>query len=572
MPSQHPNSAPMALKITKREKPEPRWTADPHPLNPEPIEPSETLLRHAFAAHRQGKSREAYDFCREILCAEPQNVAALNLAGIVTFQLGETDQAISILRKVLALDPLHAAAGTNLGTALRARGNHGEAERVFRRVIEIDRSDPESHFNLGRTLQGLGRLAEAKVIYQHCLTLHPDHSRALLRLGNIAVSQGRYADAQTAYESSLNADPLNAWAHYNLGAVFQEQNELEAAERCFREALSCNPNFVEAWYSLGVVLLLAEQPGDAISAYLKALDQDPTHVGAQMNIGNALQELGSLKDAEVAYRKAIAMAPNYEKPCLNLADLMLEKGDPRAAVELCEQFLAGNPGNTPILALLVLALAEAGDENSLHRIVDPDQLILPQGIESPVGYQSLDVFNDSLARHILNHPSLTYEPAAHATRHGYHTGELLDEAKGPIADFEKLIHAGIETYRRSLPADPSHPFPARPIKDIDLRLWAVVMESQGQQDTHIHPAAWFSGVYYVNVPDAIRADDPAHGGWIEFGRPGPEFHVSFEPKVELICPQEGLMVLFPSYFYHRTIPFESSEQRISMAFDVVIHD
>ncbi len=29
------------------------------------------------------------------------------------------------------------------------------------------------------------------------------------------------------------------------------------------------------------------------------------------------------------------------------------------------------------------------------------------------------------------------------------------------------------------------------------------------------------------------------------------------------------MVLFPSYFYHRTIPFESDEQRISIDFDVM---
>jgi hypothetical protein len=29
------------------------------------------------------------------------------------------------------------------------------------------------------------------------------------------------------------------------------------------------------------------------------------------------------------------------------------------------------------------------------------------------------------------------------------------------------------------------------------------------------------------------------------------------------------MLLFPSYVYHRTIPFQDSEDRISFAFDVV---
>jgi hypothetical protein len=41
------------------------------------------------------------------------------------------------------------------------------------------------------------------------------------------------------------------------------------------------------------------------------------------------------------------------------------------------------------------------------------------------------------------------------------------------------------------------------------------------------------------------------------------------PEVQTIRPEEGMLVLFPSYFYHRTIPFESTEERISIAFDAV---
>ena len=34
-------------------------------------------------------------------------------------------------------------------------------------------------------------------------------------------------------------------------------------------------------------------------------------------------------------------------------------------------------------------------------------------------------------------------------------------------------------------------------------------------------------------------------------------------------PREGRMLMFPSFEFHRTIPFESSEQRISIAFDLL---
>ena len=43
-------------------------------------------------------------------------------------------------------------------------------------------------------------------------------------------------------------------------------------------------------------------------------------------------------------------------------------------------------------------------------------------------------------------------------------------------------------------------------------------------------------------------------------------------EARLIKPVEGSMVLFPSYFYHRTVPFEADEVRISIAFDVLTRE
>ena len=58
-------------------------------------------------------------------------------------------------------------------------------------------------------------------------------------------------------------------------------------------------------------------------------------------------------------------------------------------------------------------------------------------------------------------------------------------------------------------------------------------------------------------------------GWIEFGRPQDHPMSKAEPQLRSYQPHEGMVVLFPSYFYHHTEPFESQEQRISIAFDIV---
>ena len=95
------------------------------------------------------------------------------------------------------------------------------------------------------------------------------------------------------------------------------------------------------------------------------------------------------------------------------------------------------------------------------------------------------------------------------------------------------------------------------------------MEEAGHQIQHIHESGWLSGVYYPKVPSDIGASEDDPTGWIEFGLPQDLYRVKKAPPLRLIKPEEGLLVLFPSYFFHRTVPTGSEELRIRIAFDVM---
>jgi hypothetical protein len=41
------------------------------------------------------------------------------------------------------------------------------------------------------------------------------------------------------------------------------------------------------------------------------------------------------------------------------------------------------------------------------------------------------------------------------------------------------------------------------------------------------------------------------------------------PPRRLVQPEVGTLVLFPSYMWHGTVPFESAEPRITVAFDLL---
>ena len=114
-----------------------------------------------------------------------------------------------------------------------------------------------------------------------------------------------------------------------------------------------------------------------------------------------------------------------------------------------------------------------------------------------------------------------------------------------------------------------HPWvKTRPIEAF-LRNWCVITESDGYETWHVHQFGWLSGVYYVQVPDGI-----AHGtdraGCLAFGLPedlaGEAGSAAYGE--DLVRPQPGLFLAFPSHAYHRTYPHGARERRICVALDV----
>jgi uncharacterized protein (TIGR02466 family) len=103
-----------------------------------------------------------------------------------------------------------------------------------------------------------------------------------------------------------------------------------------------------------------------------------------------------------------------------------------------------------------------------------------------------------------------------------------------------------------------------------LSLWGTILKAGGHQEPHIHQTAWLSGVYYARLPEKIHCNDPSRSGWIEFGQPPARYPCKAEYPLECLCPREGMLVMFPSHLFHRTIPLRGDETRISFAFDLIV--
>ena len=91
------------------------------------------------------------------------------------------------------------------------------------------------------------------------------------------------------------------------------------------------------------------------------------------------------------------------------------------------------------------------------------------------------------------------------------------------------------------------------------------MQSGGELKPHIHENGWLSGSVYINVPPKSEAD--SGNIVVALGHDSDAISRYTNEKIT-INVLTGSAVLFPASLMHHTIPFESNEERIVLAFDV----
>lgn len=516
-----------------------------------------------------GRVEDAWAMARGLLAARPRDSATLNLIGIAAYQAEEFETAVALLSQAAARDPGNAEIAMNLGNVLAGTGAHDGALDAYRTAHLAAPAYAEPAYNAGVMLTAQGHHAEAATWFAVALARDPDHVAAAIGRAEALRRSGDLVGAHDELAALIERRPKDAVARTNLAAVLSESGDETGARNSALTAVQLDPGLAAAHYNLGVAEQALGEFATAAERFRRALALEPRHAAAALNLGEAHLSAGDRAAATAAFTRALDIDPTFAKAAINLADGALSEGRAGDAVNIIDRFLKRVPGQPGALAFKAIALRDSGDTIAARTLDDPDRFIRRVHIDPPPGFADIADFNRALAAHVLAHPSLTPSPKAHATRAGQHSGELLIAPFGPMQVFADVVIAGFHSYRRQFLGEAAHPFLDRCPKHFRLSVWGVVMDRDGHQVPHIHPSAWLSGVYYVEVPETVHVDDPAQAGWIEFGRPPADIHATSAPEVRYFRPEPGLMVLFPSHFYHRTVPLDGIGRRISLAFDVM---
>jgi tetratricopeptide (TPR) repeat protein len=539
-------------------------------------------------ARQAGQHDDAATLFHRSLAANPAQPHVLNNLGNSLSDLGRHGEAIAAYRDALRLQPGYGDAAVNLGLALLASGDRTGAAAVLRPLLLQDPTNARAWATLGQALDG----AEAIEALRRSLELRPDHVPTLHNLAVALRRAGRPAEALPLFERCRAADPTRAEIAYNHGHCLQDLGRIDDAITAYGAAIALRPTDRDAHRSLNRLLwehgrthvwlasyrsALARHPGDEglLADYAASLllaghaDQAAAllqpHVenaGAELRYqhGRALWSLGRADAALAAFNATLPFAPAAREAAR--AGIIL--GRPADALPLLDELLATDPADQQALALQGLAWRFTSDPrepwlNDVSRFVSETMLAPADG--------DVAGFNARLDAALTPLHRATRSPLDQTLRGGTQTSDDLFALPLPeVAAVRAMIEARIQAWIAELPEDANHPFLRRNSRNFAFSgSWSVRLRSSGFHENHIHPEGWISAVYYVALPDAVAQDEQ---GWLKFGESGLRLG-DRERIARMVRPEIGKLVLFPSYFYHGTVPFDDARHRTTIAFDVV---
>jgi Tfp pilus assembly protein PilF len=403
------------------------------------------------------------------------------------------------------------------------------------------------------------RFEEALAAIETALTLGPPRAESRLMRAHILGDLGRFDDAVETYQKLLFDHPDVIDGHQTLSSLLPQIGRRAEALESYTAALTKRPDVGMLWVSaLGAARGHLDWPA------LLALARDAeARFGkdTMITVYHALALSGLERDAEArdVLVDALSVEPDYAPARTTLAHVLVRLGDYRAAEAEALQATMLAPHDQAAWALLTAIWRVRSDAREAW-LADYGRHVLVMDVQG--------VDWGALGENLKRRHRMLAAPGDQSLRGGTQTrGTLFNSPDPAIVSLVSAIQRPAAAALAVLSTDATHPFLSRNSKRIAFSgSWSVRLRSQGFHISHVHPEGWLSSALYVDLPPEVGGDGNA--GALAFGVPDAALKLTLEPR-RVVRPSVGQLVLFPSYFWHGTLPFESEQDRLTVAFDAL---
>ena len=385
--------------------------------------------------------------------------------------------------------------------------------------------------------------------------------------GNALADLGKQDMAIDYYKRAIELNPEYVDSHVNLNELLWEMEKNEEFLVSYGEAFSKAPDNAQLRFAYVSSLLRISQYQLALDFLREQADRFKQYFEYFELLGRALKGAGNIEQALECQQKVLDFDDVSAEAMFNFAETLLEADQFQRAAEVVEQGLVKAPEDKYGWSLLGVAWEKLGDYRAAT-LNDYDNLVRAYTIEVPDGYESVESFCRDLESYLISLHTSTQQPLEQTLMGGTQTrGNLFDDQHPLIvALVEKLSKCVSQYIEDTKPFMGSLPV-IRNSGDFTFSgSWSVRLKGKGYHTPHVHPMGWLSSAFYVQLPEPVE-DEEKKQGWFKLGEPNLRLSEPLKAK-KYVKPAVGKLVLFQSYMWHGTVPFETDETRTTVAFDI----
>lgn len=319
---------------------------------------SQASLAHVARLHSTGDLIGARRQAEDVLAANPNDLNAMRMVGVLYCQTGEPSTGAEFLAEALRRQPADEPTRLNLIQALLDSGQIAQAEKA----ASGGAGKPSAQMLRARAAiaKQLGKIDEALKVLEQATKATPTDFAVWNNLGNALHEADQPERAVEALEQARALNPGAAVVHINLGRALATADRHEDSLRSFQEAARRDPEDGMAAFEVGKSLVRLGRPEEALPILGKAARICRTNPNIYVVIGLAYARLQDLKQAEQSYRVAIHVCPTHAAAYLNIS-ILLERGNRLEEVEgLYEQALANGVDEAELSYVRALVLRRKG--------------------------------------------------------------------------------------------------------------------------------------------------------------------------------------------------------------------
>lgn len=521
----------------------------------------------------QGQLVEAEKHYLQALSLHPEYLQAQRNLAICYQAQGDYAAAIAAYCKATDLSPNDVSSLNGTADCLRLMGDSIAAHDIYKRALAIDPQSFKSWHNLGLNFHLQGQLGEAIDCYRKAHAIAPNVPEVTESLALSLYESGDVTTSIALFNAALEIDPGNAQLHERYNSMLWQTEYADQFGHSYEAAITRLVDSRDVELSYASMLYQAGRVQQAKSVISASELRVSEHHQVLSLSGQIDAELGNYDSAYESL--AASLQQQFSKDVaaqMVKIDIILERYN--KAQSLLAKMFSNSPECQLTWALQSLVWRLSGDAR-YQWLCDYKQFIKTYELAVPAAYASLDDFLLSIRDELNPLHRNENEPLEQTLRNGSQTPpRLLHTNSAGVQALKDSLSTIVASYIDGLQDDPQHPLLGRKSSQFEFSgSWSVKLRANGFHVNHVHTDGWISSSCYITLPDSTSCGDdldPPHQGYIKFGES--PLQLGEREQIELsLEPKPGMVVLFPSYFWHGTYPFSGGESdyRLTAPFDVV---